>query len=191
MTESPTDNLESLRADAQRTAEVCFQTSCHLVERADCLERRRRFWRIFEVIAAGLGIFTQTSTATQFFRGELSWVPLFVAIICFLALLVSSLYQANVVSDTPERIRDHNHYIYYYAEALNFYLEHRKYDARLDQIGRFEELLRLAHKNIDDARQKWSWAVYACPERGASRNVRSSPIRSRSTLVAVGNCNRS
>jgi hypothetical protein len=174
MNESKSDNLASLRADAQRTAELCTQTKRHLIERADCLDRRRRFWRIFEVVAAGLGIFTQTSAATQFFRGYWSWVPLAVGTFCFLALLGSSIYQANVVSDTPERIRDHLHYIYYYADQLRFYLEHRRDDPSSVQIGRFEELLRLAHKNLDDASQKWSWAVHECPEQILSKNERSA-----------------
>jgi hypothetical protein len=154
----------------QRTAELCSQTTRHLIERADCLDQRRRLWRIFEVIAAGLGIFTQISTATQFFRGDWSWVPLLVAIFfAFWRSLVPRFTKQTSFRTHPNGYET-LHYIYYYADQLSFYLEHRKDDTRLILIGRFEELLRLAHKNLDDARQKWSWAVRECPERNLLKN---------------------
>lgn len=161
------DNLESLRRDAAQTAELCSETTLHLINRANVLNRRRRFWRIFEVLAAALGIFTQTAIVAQYFEG--SSLPLLVGIICFLALLGSSIYQANVVSDSPDRIHDHLHYIYYYAAQLNFLLEHRTHEPREIQIGRLEELLMLAHKNLDDARQKWNWAVPRLPTPTSSK----------------------
>lgn len=156
-------DLESLIAEAKHVAQLCAMTAEKMSTRADTLERRRRLWRVLEVAFAVVGIMSQQPVMEQLFEGHTS-IPVFISSACFLALISSSIYHANVVSDTPERIRDHLRYIDEYAAKLSFEVGHHSEDPPEMRKGRLEELLKLAKFNLNDTRQKWRWAMPANQE---------------------------